>query len=994
MEDIISGFKVLDKSSIPEMNAEGVWLKHDKTGMEVYHIHCDDEENLFGFTFKTPPSDSTGVAHVIEHSVLCGSKNFPLKDPFLQLSNQSVKTFLNAMTFPDKTVYPASSMIEADYFNLMRVYGDAVFFPLLEEWTFAQEAHHLEYDENGKLCIKGVVYNEMKGNYSSFDGIAADWSTRSLLPETAYDVDSGGDPDFIPDLTHEQFKKFHETYYSPANCRLFLYGNIPLEKQLAFIESNFLTPFVESCPNIEEIKARVAGISVGKLNPFSAPKTMTVTAPAGNDGKETVLINWMTGSGSDAVESMESAFLSEVLLGHDASPLSRALVESRLGEDISPCTGLETELKYTCFTVGLRGMKSGTAGELEKLVFATLEDLYKNGIPKEEIEAAVLSMDFSNREIRRSHGPFSLVLMRRCLKGWLHGERPDSTLVSSRSFDIVKKRLASDSDYLKKLLKKLLIDNVHRTTVIVKPDTMYETKAQERVDKRIEKLFENMSDSEKKRFEKDIIAKKEKLSQIQQEQDSKENLDRIPHLKPSELPLETDMIKTESLFCGNNPVFYHKEPTNGIVYLEMGFPTDTLEPADYLYLPFLSSAITSIGFAGEDWKAASARTARTVGGLGASLFTSSASPALPKEVYEERKKNDSVFERDWMFFRVKLLEEKLPLALDLLFDCIYTADFFDKDRIRDLLLEYRNDFVASVAPAGNQYAASRTSRLFSRSKAVDEIWNGLTQLYATLDFVEMDQDEFSKKLTGIRDKLVEGGAVVNITADEKYVEKAINLLQPRLEKMPAIKPPFESRAEDFYLLTETADYTPEVYTGPLQVGFASVAFPASPFGTKESVAEAVFGHWLTNSLLWEQIRTIGGAYGAYAFPDALEGVFIEASYRDPDPVKTLSAFSECMKKAASFVFDNDTVDKAVTGTYSKEVQPRSPVNRGFTGFVRKLYGIEDEVRKQKMQLLKNITAKDIEKTAKKLLKCYEQNTSAIIAPKLKDFAGKIIELPL
>ncbi len=995
MEEVICGFKVLDRSSVPEMNGEGVWLKHEKTGMEVYHLCCDDEENLFSFAFKTPPADSTGVAHVIEHSVLCGSKHFPLKDPFLQLANQSVKTFLNAMTFPDKTVYPASSMIEADYFNLMAVYGDAVFFPLLEEWTFAQEAHHLEYDENGKLCIKGVVYNEMKGNYSSFDGIAADHSIRSLLQGTSYAVDSGGDPDFIPDLTYEQFKKFHETYYSPANCRLFLYGNIPLEKQLAFIEERFLKPFEADQAKMDEIKKRVSGISVGKLVHFAEPKTLTVTAPAGSEGKgETVLINWMTGSGSDAVESMESAFLSEILLGHDAAPLSRVLVESRLGEDISPCTGLETELAYTCFTVGLRGMKPGTAGKLEKLVFDTLNKLYKKGIPQEEVEAAVLSMDFSNREIKRNHGPFSLILMRRALKGWIHGERPDAMLISSRAFDVVKQKLATEPDYLKKLLKKLLITNTHRTTLIVKPDMQYEAKAMERVEQRLNGIYANLSEDEKKSFESDIKAKKEQLSLIQQKVEDKETLELIPHLKPSELPPEIDMIKTESLLCGNVKIFYHTEPTNGIVYLELGFPVDVLEPADYLYLPFMVSAVTSVGFGGEDWCASSARTARIAGGLGASLFTSSASPALPKSVYEDRKKNDPVFERDWMFFRIKMLEEKLPEALSLLFDCVYTADFSDTTRIRDLLLEYRNDFISSVAPSGNQYAASRASRTFSRSKAVDEIWNGLTQLYAAVDFAEGDIAEFASKIADVRDRLVAGGAVVNITADEKSAEKTIDLLKPYLEKMPAILTQFPARDEDFYTLTELADTKNEVYTGALQVGFASVAFPASPFGTRDSVAEAVFGHWLTNSLLWEQIRTIGGAYGSFAFPDALEKVFTETSYRDPDPLKSVAVFEDCMKKAAEFVFDEDTVDKAVTGTYSREIQPRSPANKGFTGFVRQLYGITDEVRREKMQLLKNITAKDIEKTAKKLLKCYEYNTAVVLSPKLKDFTGKIIELPL
>lgn len=234
------GFDIVSVTYLPELNSKGVFARHRETGCEVYHMLNDDEENLFAYSFMTPPTDSTGVAHILEHSVLCGSKNYPLKDPFLILAKQSVKTFLNAMTFPDKTVYPASSMVEADYFNLMAVYGDSVFFPLLDRWIFRQEGHRVELDESGNATVQGIVFNEMRGNYSSFDTIAGDWTIRSILEGTPYTHDSGGDPAVIPELTYEQFINFHRTYYHPVNCRIFLYGNIPTEKQLAFLQDRFL----------------------------------------------------------------------------------------------------------------------------------------------------------------------------------------------------------------------------------------------------------------------------------------------------------------------------------------------------------------------------------------------------------------------------------------------------------------------------------------------------------------------------------------------------------------------------------------------------------------------------------------------------------------------------------------------------------------------------------------------------------------------------------
>ncbi|ULQ60315.1 insulinase family protein [Brucepastera parasyntrophica] len=464
----IHGFEITDIQELPEMNARGISARHTVTGLEVYHILNSDEENFFSYAFMTPSSDSSGTPHILEHSVLCGSKNYPLKDPFLVLVRQSVKTFLNAMTFSDKTVYPASSMVESDYFNLMSVYGDAVFFPGLEEWVFRQEGHRFEIDEaSGKVSIQGVVFNEMKGNYSSFDSIAGDWSLKSLLMGTPYMHDSGGDPAEIPALTYEQFKDFHRKYYHPVNCRVFLCGNISTEKQLELLNERFLRHFTPAeKPVFESIPQS-----------FDQPRKFEIPAPAetGQDPeKTTVLLNWLLPDATDPVAILEASLLTEILMGHDGSPLNRVLLESGLGEDIAPASGLETEIKHMCFSIGLRGVHTRNTARVESTILETLAELEKNGMPEKDIQAAVRSIDFSNREVRRSGGPFALALMRRSLRGWIHGFGPSHTLRFIPAFEEVKRRIDGNPSYITDLLRKWLVGNKHRAVVVVYPDQNWE----------------------------------------------------------------------------------------------------------------------------------------------------------------------------------------------------------------------------------------------------------------------------------------------------------------------------------------------------------------------------------------------------------------------------------------------------------------------------------------------------------------------------------------
>ena len=476
-------FEVIEIKDLPDYSSMGIWLRHKLTGLEVFHMYNEDEENLFAFAFATPPEDSTGVAHIIEHSVLCGSKNYPVKDAFVRLSNQSIKTFLNAMTFSDKTVYPASSLSKTDYFNLMAVYGDAVFFPSLSEWTFMQEGHRLEIDQNGNPGIQGVVYNEMKGCYSSFDNYVSDWALRSVLPNTIYDCDSGGDPLDIPLLTYEQFKAFHKKYYSPSNCQVFLYGNIPTENQLDFIQERFLDKFDSSVMQVnkDDYKKNIIGLIKPPVS-FEKPVYMEKPGPSADSDNQgcTVSMSWFLGDSTDPIRYIETILLAEILMGHDGSPLVKALIESGIGEDISPCCGINGEMHWISFTTGLRGVEKKDAHKVENVVFDVLQKLYKNGVNEEDLKAAILSVDFSYREVRRGYGPYSLVLMRRCLKGWLYGKSPFKTLQTIPAFEEVKKRIAENPDYIQSLIRELLLENVHRSLVTVYPDDNYMVERQQK----------------------------------------------------------------------------------------------------------------------------------------------------------------------------------------------------------------------------------------------------------------------------------------------------------------------------------------------------------------------------------------------------------------------------------------------------------------------------------------------------------------------------------
>ncbi len=971
--DVYNGWKVIDCTELPQYKSQAVYLKHEKSGMEILHLLNDDPENFFSFGFKTVPVDSTGVTHIIEHSVLCGSKNYPVKDPFVILMQQSIKTFLNAMTYPDKTVYPASSVVHEDYFNLMSVYGEAVFFPQLSYNTFLQEAHRYEIDDTGALSIQGVVYNEMKGNYSSFESVAQDKIDQALFSNSCYAEDSGGNPDVIPSLTYEQFRMYHKTHYAPANCRLFLMGDIPTETQIDFINERFMSQFDTFEPPLNE--------PLFTLPEHDTFEEIHTIGPKGTDengeSEEGSLVHlaWITDKSSDTKSLMQMWLLEELLLGHDGAPLVRALLESNLGEDLSPSSGSASYYPYSVFGVGLRGVQTGDEKKVYDIIIKTLKEIAENGMPASDIETAVMAGDFYHREIKRSHGPYALVLMENAYRGWMNGVHPFETLKSREYFDVVKSEMQSDSQYIQKLVKRLFIDNPRCKLITVTPDASFA----EEMEKNYQNWLAAVTEEDKKR----ILQEQESLYAWQKSEDDPAAVAKIPYIKPSTLTAKLERIATEKTTIGSVPCFVTNLATNGITYVDLAIPADGVTPEQFMLLSFFARIYTSVGFNGLDWAASSSLAASCAAGFGSTLFVSSGTDTA-----------DPLFNREWLLLSVKMLEEKSDETIAMIFDCLETADFSDEKRLLDLLNECKNDMASSILPSGHQFAATWANSDRNRQKTIDELWNGLSQYYYVQKLLERPLPEIVSELTELKSMILNRGLVVNITAGTEGITKVKQAVEKRISGYTAPVPAEKLTWDSLKSLVIGNSEKNVLFDAKSQVGYSATGCDGAPRFTKESAAQAVLCHWLSNGLLWEKIRTKGGAYGAFAMYDTLEESVAFASYRDPNPIHSLEVFEEALEIAATYEFPATELEKAITGCYSKEIQPQSPKGKGFSGFMRSIYGVTQEMREEKVAALLQLTADDLHAAAKELLSRIKVSKKVVIYTKDSKYDGKTISLNL
>ena len=1004
-------FVLISIDDLPDFKAKGVYLRHKITGLEVYHIIKDDKENLFAYAFRTLDKTSRGVAHIMEHSVLCGSEKYPLKEPFITLASTSLNTFLNALTYPDKTVYPGASVVRADYFNMMDVYGDAVFFPKLDHSTFIQEGHRLEMDEKGKLSIQGVVYNEMKGNYSSFQPIAFSDLISAMFPDSYPAFDSGGDPLHIPELTYQEFLDFHQKFYSPDNCLLFLYGDIPTDQQLDFIDDRFISRLIkkydcrqggaisdiDTASKKPVIKAEIRKLQ--KLNFLQESTSIKTYAPETGSTGSLVTLNWYSG-----IADMEKYFLSEALCGNDSSPLARALKDSELGDDVQfQSFG---QFKEEFYTAGLWGVKKGDEEKVFSLVEKTLQEIYEKGVSQEDIDSAVMGIDFALREVNRYWGPFSIQIMEKALKGWCNGDACSNQLNPITSFEKVKKALREDPDYTKKLIKKYFL-NPDAVTVrfVSEPSSEYFKEREEAEAILISKLEKNL---DREQLKKDL----DELHAYQQHIETAEETACIPTTKISELDRRIDIPKTSLEFVkgadgSDVPLFVSKEETNGIFYIDVLFPFDQLQPEYLQHLPFLADVITNLGWNGKGWDKCTAESSCVMGDIWGRTLCGSVPAVAQCQAEAEKYKAYNFCGRNWIGLICKALSERAEEALDMLAEIITKMDFEDHKHLETLIGELKAEKKNGLISNGREYAQKRARAAWSPNLALNEIMWGVSQLHTVANYKKHDSKKLLKTFAYMYSECLKAGGIIHITADEDSLKKLRPLIESFAKKagitklLPAHSYTMEELKPYIWQYEDAASDEIQLLQVSGQTGYAAAITPASDYLTKEASAENIFASWLSSHTLWDKIRTTGGAYGASCWIDPIEKQALMTTYRDPSPGKSLQVYLDSLKELCSRPIPKEEVEKSIVSAYGNAIVPACPKDRGARSFEGMLYANPQDFKQKRVDNLLEVTEEDVEKAADRLYEASVRKCSKSVfcsktdfTEKSEKFAGNIIKIPL
>lgn len=1013
--EVYKGFRLISITNIPDCNSTGIYLRHEKTGLEVFHLLCDDEENLFAFAFRTPSEDSTGVAHIIEHSVLCGSQKFPLKEPFTNLLNQSVNTFLNAMTYSDKTVYPASSVIKKDYFNLMDVYGDAVFFPLLKKEAFMQEAHRLQTDDNDKYEVQGVVYNEMKGAYSSFNNVALDAQSTNVFCDTCYSCDSGGDPLVIPNLTYEQYKEFYHKYYKTDNCLLFLYGNIKTKEQLDFIQENLLNRIEstfdasnnvitkhESYPYISPI---IAAMETQK--PYTKPLHVKTTAPTvGADGCN-VSMQWICGETQDLLSYMECSFLSEVLTNHEASPLSKALTDSKLGSDLMSC-GTNAQGRQFFVTFGLQGVAARNEKKVYKVITDTLINLVKNGVDEKDAKAAFMLFEINNREINRNNAPYSIELMERVLNAWNYGTEPAAWLLWDKTLDILKSNLQNDKKYIEHLIQKYFLGNKNCLFLMVEPKKSY-TANRLKKEKALIKTLARDTDIQMVKAELEIM--REWQSHYEDETETK----CVPCLELRDLTKKFEPIKTDittikvtqkdidnknATDLKNNSnkiaIFKNVENTNGITYIEVWFACDTLKPCDYKYLPLYIYCAASCGATDLSWQDTARLLATTTGGMAVRcdshpIMTTDNSKKLAKTLAQY-----NCVDRDWIMFGVRALSCDVDTALKTFSQVLRDYEFWDTERLSTLVKEWKNVINMSLLSQCNLLANFRSRICGGHAEVVNEIWKGATQLFAINNIAQENINDIAARFNSIKNTLNKSGCVIHLSCEQDTMDSIQKSIETFIKDTSLVAACPKGVIDEEAFINEVKlpgqkdIFQNEIFTLPGGVGYTCQTIDSAGFAQSDNGASLVLSHYLSGTLLWERIRTKGGAYGAASCALDSTGKTLFTTYRDPNPFVSLDVCIDCLKELIKSPIDNEELLRMIIGTYGGEITPMSARERSSTAFMRLTYAISDKDMQERLMSILKVTSGDITALCKKLLNNLNTRKTVVVTNECKNNNDAII----
>jgi len=949
------GFVLEREQAIPELAATARIYRHAKTGGRLLSLISPDENKVFGVAFRTPPADSTGLPHILEHSVLCGSRKYPVKEPFVELIKGSRNTFLTALTFPDKSCYPVASANLQDFYNLVDVYLDAVFFPNLTPNTLKQEGWHFDIEDAADpLAFKGVVFNEMKGVYSSPDSLLAEYSQRALFPDTCYGLDSGGDPERIPDLTFAQFMDFHTRLYHPSNAYAFFSGDDDPEKRLALLDEYFSQfaapaeapasevgvqqPFAAPRRSVHYYAADSAGEDIGDA--ANAPETDEVGEGGEGGARAMCTVNFGLPDTQSPDLSLAFEVLEHVLIGLPSSPLRKALVDSGLGEDLTG-GGLETDLRQMAFSVGLKGLVTSkeadaeaVADKVERLVLdplRTLADGGEQGLHPDDIRAGLNSVEFDLRENNTGSYPRGLVIFFEALSTWLYEGDPLAHLPFEGPLARLKARLAAGEKVFEELIRTHFLDNPHRALVILKPDPGLEARREAAETARLAEVKAKLSPAELDA----LVRETHELRALQEAPDAPEDLARIPRLTLADLPRENAVIPQERVALpgveagAGSAAFVHDLPTSGVVYLDLSFDMAAVPDGLVPLVPILGRALLEMGTKKSSFVDLSRAIAMSTGGLWAQTFLSSVQGKGP----------DAVAQR--LFLRGKATAENLPVLLELMGEVLLEADFSDAERLGKIIMESKARREQRLIPAGHVLASTRLKARTGVAQAMNEAMSGLSGLMFTRELagrMESAPEGVTRDLHRLLSLLLSRrGLLVNLTCDGKTIATAL----PRIGALAASLPDqgLSPAPRAIPALPER-----EGLCLPAQVNYVAAGGNARALGFEPGAAAAVAAKFLRAGYLWERVRVQGGAYGASCAYSRLSGNLTFASYRDPNVAKTLDAYSGIGPYLSSLSLDSSELEKSIIGSIGDMDHYMLPDAKGFTALARELTGEDADYR--------------------------------------------------
>lgn len=914
--DKIGKFLVTEKKALPEINAVFYAFVHSKTNARYVHIERKDTENTFGVAFKTVPTDSTGVPHILEHTVLCGSKKYPVRDPFFSMIKRSLSTFMNAFTASDWTMYPFSTQNQKDFYNLMDVYLDAVFFPRLDRLSFLQESCRLELEED-RLVYKGVVYNEMKGALSSPDQILYSALKAFLYPDVSYRFNSGGVPEEITKLTYEELVRFHQYYYHPTNAFFYSYGNLPVKNHFEFIEEKVLSKFNSASTKIIiESQPRF-------FLPLRAEETYMLDEAQETKQKNQVCVAWLTADITDTFEVLCLTLLEQVLLGNPAAPLRKALLDSGLGSALCDISGYMGEYKDTFFACGLKDVAQKNIPEVKKAIETSLTSLVQAGIPEDLIKAAIHQLEFRLKEITNTPYPYGLRLLLQIVGSWISDGNVIDALLPDENF----KRLAKEREkgsFFEGLIEKYLLQNPHQVELILRPDVTLA----ERKEKEIQNVLSKLRAQKPPEEILEIIKEAQALEKLQE---AKENPEALPTLELSDVPSDVEIVLPSKELSWPNITIYEKA-TSGILYVNLAAGIGKLSYEEAKWLPFLGYIFTKMGTK----KASDDDISRKI-----DLYTGGISfSTVMRSSYEKNLEEGLPF----ILIQAKALSQNVSSMFDLLTTLLVDTDFSKRENIHKYLLEYRAKLEAQVVQNGHQLAMSLASRNLSSLRTLSEALIGVSQVQflktITTNWTEDRCDQIILQLVQIVEKIFN---LQNFEFSMIGSKKELTLGAQKVEDLRKIVSTGERNFTMPKIFLPT-DLPWEGWSTSTTVSFVGASCLLSNRKKTAAPALSIASKMLRNLYLHREIREKGGAYGGFALYNSETGIFNFASYRDPHIARTLDVFKTATQYLTPKQYTKTDLKEAILQVCADLDKPSSPAKAALQAFERKLVGLTDEDR--------------------------------------------------